>query len=141
MIFGIAHFGSNNNVCGNDNDSFLQLPTWVIVNAAIEIIIICLLLSYNINTRGILRLYSLYVISLAYFAWLIIGFYLLCNQCLSSTSGGGDYKPEGSIFIIICLLAGMILCLINLKVIDFLDHVRFTTFNYYSPLLEVPLVP
>lgn len=128
LLFGIVNFGRNDVCSTGKEDSIIQLPTWVIFNALIEIVVVSLLLSYNISSRGILRLYSLYIISMAYFAWLIIGFYLLCDQCLSSE------KPEGSIFITVCLLAGMILFLINLRVIDFLDHVRYTINS-----LEVPL--
>jgi hypothetical protein len=128
LLFGVVNFGRDD-VCGTGKtDGVMQLPTWVIVNSLIEIIIVCLLLSYNISSRGILRLYSLYIISMVYFSWLVVGFYLLCEQCITGE------KPEGVMFILICLLAGMILCLLNLRVIDFLDHVRYTVHS-----LEIPL--
>jgi RsiW-degrading membrane proteinase PrsW (M82 family) len=132
LTFGIIFFGKDD-VCGkkeNSSEKILQLPTWVIVNSAIEIIVVILLLSYNMRNETVSKLYLLYGISMMYFAWWVVGLYLYFDQqCLS-----GENIPS-SVMIATCLIGGLILFYINMRIIDYLDHIRYTIHSS----LEVPL--
>ncbi len=128
LVFGIMNF-ENRNVC-QEGDFAIRLPIWIISKAVIEMILVLFLLCYNINNSGYIKLYCLYAIFFIYLSSLVIGFSLFCEQCLSGENA------FGTVFISICLIDGFILSIINFKVIEFLDHIRYTIHSLDIPLLD-----
>ena len=130
FVFGIVNLGNKNLCSETDHFTVVQLPVWIISKSVIETILVILLLSYNIHNNGFIKLYCLYSIFFIYFSWLVIGFYLFCEQCLS---GENAY---GTVFMAMCLINGIILSLINFRVIDFLDHLSYTIHSLEVSLLH-----
>lgn len=128
LMFGIVNLG-NKNLC-QEGDFAIQLPVWIISKSVIETILVVFLLFYNIYNIGYIHVYCLYSIFFIYFSWLVIGVALFCEQCLSGENS------FGTVFIAICLIDGLILSIINFRVIDFLDHLRYTIHSLEVPLLD-----